>query len=52
MLGYNNNTPHLFTSRLVFLLIDYDGGDYVSELLSPTGILFIPRVICEHGEPW
>jgi hypothetical protein len=28
------------------------GWDYVSELRSPTGLLFIPQVICEHGEPW
>jgi hypothetical protein len=28
------------------------GWDYVSEQQSPTGLLFIPRVICEHGEPW
>jgi hypothetical protein len=26
--------------------------DYVSELRSPTGLLFIPYVICEYGEPW
>jgi hypothetical protein len=26
--------------------------DYVSELRPPTDILFIPRVICEHGQPW
>jgi hypothetical protein len=28
------------------------GRDYVSELRPPTGLLFIPRVISEHGEPW
>jgi hypothetical protein len=28
------------------------GWDYVSELLLPTGVLFIPQVIYEHGEPW
>jgi hypothetical protein len=26
------------------------GWDYVSELRPPTGLLFIPWVICEHGE--
>jgi hypothetical protein len=26
--------------------------DYVSELRPPTGILFIPQVIYEHGETW
>jgi hypothetical protein len=26
--------------------------DYVSELRSPTGILFIPQVIYEYGERW
>jgi hypothetical protein len=26
--------------------------DYVSELLLPTGLLFIPRVIYEYWEPW
>jgi hypothetical protein len=28
------------------------GWDYVSELRPPAGLLFITRVICEHGEPW
>jgi hypothetical protein len=28
------------------------GWDYVSELLPPSGLLFIPHVICEHGDPW
>jgi hypothetical protein len=28
------------------------GWDYVSELRPPTGLLFIPRMICEHGERW
>jgi hypothetical protein len=28
------------------------GWDYVSELRPPTGLLFIPRIIREHGEPW
>jgi hypothetical protein len=27
-------------------------GETVSELQPPVGLLFIPRVICEHGEPW
>jgi hypothetical protein len=26
--------------------------DYVSELRPPVGLLFIPQVIYEHGEPW
>jgi hypothetical protein len=26
--------------------------DYVSDLRQPTGLLFIPQVIYEHGEPW
>jgi hypothetical protein len=37
------------------LLIDWlimMGWDYVSELRPPTGLLVIPQVICEHGEPW
>jgi hypothetical protein len=28
------------------------GRDYISELRPPTGLLFIPQVIYEHGEPW
>jgi hypothetical protein len=28
------------------------GWDYVSELWPPTGLLFIPQVIHENGEPW
>jgi len=25
---------------------------YVYELRPPTGLLFIPQLIYEHGEPW
>jgi hypothetical protein len=25
--------------------------DYVSVLRPPTGLLFIPQIICEYGEP-
>jgi hypothetical protein len=28
------------------------GWDHVSELRPPTGLLSIPQVICEYGEPW
>jgi hypothetical protein len=28
------------------------GWDYVSELRPPTGLLFIPQIIYEYGEPW
>jgi hypothetical protein len=28
------------------------GRDYVSELRSPTGLLFTHQVTFEHGEPW
>jgi hypothetical protein len=28
------------------------GRDYVSELRPPVGLLFIPQVVHEHGEPW
>jgi hypothetical protein len=28
------------------------GRDYVSELWPPVGLLFIPQVVHEHGEPW
>jgi hypothetical protein len=33
-------------------LLTMMGWDYVSELWPPTGLLFIPWVICEHGQPW
>jgi hypothetical protein len=26
--------------------------DYVSELRPPAGLLFIPQMIYEYGEPW
>jgi hypothetical protein len=35
-----------------FYLFIMMGWDYVSELRPPTGLLFIPSVMCEHGEPW
>jgi hypothetical protein len=28
------------------------GCDYVSELRTPTGLLFITQAIYQHGEPW
>jgi hypothetical protein len=28
------------------------GWDYVCELRSPAGLLYIPQPIYEHGEPW
>jgi hypothetical protein len=28
------------------------GREYVSEPRPPTGLLLIPKVVCEHGEPW
>jgi hypothetical protein len=28
------------------------GWDYVSELRPPTGLLFIPQMIYEYGQPW
>jgi hypothetical protein len=36
------------------MLVDDDRvhGDYVSELQPPMGLLFMPQVIYEHGEPW
>jgi hypothetical protein len=35
----------------MLLLLMSMGWDYVSELRPPMGLLFIPRVICEYGEP-
>jgi hypothetical protein len=34
------------------MLIMSIGRDYISELQPPTGLLFIPQVIYEHGETW
>jgi hypothetical protein len=28
------------------------GSDYVSDLRPPTGLLFILKVVYEHGVPW
>jgi hypothetical protein len=28
------------------------GLDYVSELRPPTGLLIIPKLMYEYGEPW
>jgi hypothetical protein len=30
---------------------DVDGRDDVSELRPPTGLLFVPQMIYEYGEP-
>jgi hypothetical protein len=34
------------------MMIMSTGRDYISELRPPTGVLFIPQAIYEHGEPW
>jgi hypothetical protein len=36
----------------IIIIIMSTGRDYVSELRSQTGLLFIPQVIYEPGEPW
>jgi hypothetical protein len=38
------------TARFMSLSMSM-GWDYVSELRPPTGLLFIPQIIYEHGEP-
>jgi hypothetical protein len=41
--------------RPIFTPLDWlivMGWECVSELQPPTGLLFIPRVTCEHGQPW
>jgi hypothetical protein len=47
-LGYSRDVLVLIIDWLIMSM----GWDYVSELRRPTGILFIPQVIYEHGEPW
>jgi hypothetical protein len=37
---------------VTMMMIMSMGSDYVSELRPPTGLLVIPRVIYERGEPW
>jgi hypothetical protein len=37
---------------MIIVIIASMGRDYVSELQSPLGLLFIPQVIYEHGEQW
>jgi hypothetical protein len=41
----------LFHFLQSFVLDDVDGVTIVSELRPPTGIPFIPQMICEYGEP-
>jgi hypothetical protein len=36
---------------MLFMIMSMGWG-YVSELRIPTGLLFIPQVIYECGEPW
>jgi hypothetical protein len=44
--------PHMYRLTLCLDWLIMMGWDYVSELRPPTGLLFIPRVICKHGGPW
>jgi hypothetical protein len=36
---------------VVMMMMMSMGWDYVSELRPPTGLLFVPQVIYEYGEP-
>jgi hypothetical protein len=54
--GHNNSLSHTLhrislhpTQHSICLVLSHLT---VSELRPPTGLLFIPRVICEHGELW
>jgi hypothetical protein len=40
---------HLFHNAMKMMSM---GWDYISELLPPKGLLFIPKVMYKHGEPW
>jgi hypothetical protein len=40
------------TILLLFMLSMSMGWDYVSELWPPMGLLLIPQIIYEYGEPW
>jgi hypothetical protein len=40
---------HLFYNTMKMMSM---GWDYISELLPPKGLLFIPKVMYKHGEPW
>jgi hypothetical protein len=49
---YCSDIKHAFKDILVlFMLFMSMGWDYVSELRPPVGLLFIPQMICERGEP-
>jgi len=52
---HTQNTLHLLFLHFLWLidwLIMSMGWDCVSELRPPMGLLFIPQVIYERGEPW
>jgi hypothetical protein len=44
-------TVQVCHTELMMMMIVSMGWDHVSELRSPTRLLFIPRVVYEHGEP-
>jgi hypothetical protein len=44
-------TLSLFSSVWTVRVVHVDGWDYVSELWPPVGLLFIPQVIYECGNP-
>jgi hypothetical protein len=37
---------------MIIIIIMLMGRDCVSKLRPPTGLLFIPKAIYNHGEPW
>jgi hypothetical protein len=56
--GVHWNSSESFSSWLHKTQVEDDqdhvsmGWDYVSELRPPTGLLFIPPMICVRGDPW
>jgi hypothetical protein len=50
-----STTSSEVTIKMLMMMISITismGLDYVSELLPPTGLLFIFQVIYGNGEPW
>jgi hypothetical protein len=46
ILQYNSDMMMMMT------IFHVDGVNYVSDLPPPAGLLLVPQVIHEYGEPW
>jgi hypothetical protein len=50
--NFSTSTRQNYFHTIILMMITSMRWDYVCELRQPTGLLLMPQVIYEHGEPW